>query len=142
MTEVEVIELLQELHRLGLANEPKNHEELVYSWLMFFKDDDPEVINKACYMYVRLDGNHFWPAPGDIEKKKTKAAWLVEIDREKRRSEAVGASQKIESEHTNFPYQRGLQSPTAPVLQIRPKTTCEICGLCEEQDHDKCPCDF
>lgn len=138
MTEVEVVELLQELHRWGLANEPKNYDEIAYSWFMCFKDDDPEVIYKACYMYVKLDGNQFWPAPGAIDKKKTRAAWLVEIDREKRRSEAVGASKKIESEHTNSPY----QPPTAPVVHIRPKTTCEICGLCEEQDQDKCPCDF
>ena len=80
MTELEVVELLQELKGAGLANEPKDPEATVKIWLDFFGGDDFRVIGKAVGMHLKK--SHYWPAPADVEKLKTKARWLVEMEDE------------------------------------------------------------
>ena len=82
MTEDEVTKVLGDLHMLHLANEPKNIDDLIYSWLAFFREDDARVIAKACYIYTKIKKNRFWPTPGDIEDLKRRAQWLVEMEDE------------------------------------------------------------
>lgn len=141
MTESEVIKVLADLHTLHLANEPKNVNDLVYTWLAFFHDDDVRIINKACYIYTKIKKNRFWPTPGDIEDLKLRASWLVEMD-DNKAAEALGGDnntiKKLNTEsHT---------PPTAPALLIKPTpdtgTFCDICELCDIRDQAHCPCDF
>lgn len=80
MTELEVVELLQELKGAGLANEPKDPEATVKIWLDFFGGDDFRVIGKAVGLHLKK--SHFWPTPGDIEDLKKRAQWLVEMEDE------------------------------------------------------------
>ena len=81
MTELEVVELLQELKGAGLANEPKDPEATVKIWLDFFGGDDFRVIGKAVGLHLKK--SHFWPTPGDIEDLKKRAQWLNEMGEEK-----------------------------------------------------------
>ena len=80
MTENEVTKVLGDLHMLHLVNEPGNIDDLIYSWLAFFSQDDARIISKACYIYTKLQKNRFWPTPGDIEALKTRAGWLLEME--------------------------------------------------------------
>lgn len=82
MTRTEVITLLSNLHKAGLANEPKDNKGLVESWSACFADDDPRIIYKACYIYIKIRHNRFFPSSGDIEALKLRATWLVEMDEE------------------------------------------------------------
>lgn len=82
MTEDEVTKVLGDLHMLHLVNEPNNIDDLIYSWLAFFRDDDARVIAKACYIYTKIKKNRFWPIPGDTEDLKKRAQWLVEMEDE------------------------------------------------------------
>lgn len=145
MTEDEVTKVLGDLHMLHLANEPKNIDDLIYSWLAFFREDDARVIAKACYIYTKIKKKRFWPTPGDIEDLKLRASWLVEMDDEQLRNQqrnAIGGDnntiKKLNTEsHT---------PPTAPALLIKPTpdtgTFCDICELCDIRDQAHCPCDF
>ena len=141
MTEDEVTKVLGDLHMLHLVNEPKNIDDLIYSWLAFFREDDARVIAKACYIYTKIKKNRFWPTPGDIEDLKLRASWLVEMD-DNKAAEALGGDnntiKKLNTEsHT---------PPTAPALLIKPTpdtgTFCDICELCDIRDQAQCPCDF
>lgn len=85
MTEDEVTKVLGDLHTLHLVNEPNNSDDLIYSWLAFFSQDDARVIAKACYIYTKMKKNRFWPAPTDIEDLKDRAKMLVEMDDEEQR---------------------------------------------------------
>ena len=128
MTEQEVIKLLGDLHRLGLANEPKNHDDLVYAWLAFFGNDEARVINKACYIYTKIRKNHFWPAPGDIEALKKRAQWLVEMDdEEQKKLNALGGART----HTNLINKQSnhkTQPPRAPARRIKQRDICSFSG--------------
>lgn len=145
MTEDEVTKVLGDLHMLHLANEPKNIDDLIYSWLAFFREDDARVIAKACYIYTKIKKNHFWPAPTDIEALKMRAQWLIEIeDRElmNTRLNALGGART----HTNLIKQSNhkTQPPRAPAINIadQVQSFCDLCGLCDERDQANCPCDF
>lgn len=138
MTESEVIKVLADLHTLHLVNEPKDVNDLVYTWLAFFHEDDARVITKACYIYTKMRKNKFWPTPGDIEDLKLRASWLVEMD-EKEAAEALGGSPyKITAPDISIP------PPSAPAISIaeQAQSFCNLCGLCDEKDQDKCPFDF
>lgn len=134
--------LIEELKACGLIGLPDDFEQELHDWYRIFNSISADQIRTAINRYLKY--SNIWPStiqlsmllPTVEEQKKLNALNIP--GKLIRRSEAVGASKKIESEHTNYPY----QPPTAPVVQIRTKTTCEICGLCEEQDQDKCPCDF
>lgn len=80
MTDTEIKLILQELHGAGLVNEPKDPKSTIKIWLDFFGGDDFRVIGKAVGMHLKK--SHFWPAPADLEKLKTKARWLVEMEDE------------------------------------------------------------
>ena len=80
MTDTEIKLILQELHGAGLANEPKDPAATIKIWLDFFGGDDFRVIGKATGMHLKK--SHYWPTPADIEKLKTKARWLVEMEDE------------------------------------------------------------
>lgn len=138
MTESEVIKVLADLHTLHLVNEPKNVNDLVYTWLAFFHNDDAKVINKACYIYTKIKKNRFWPTPGDIEELKKRAAWLVEMD-DNKEAEALGGSTYIPNSTNPIHL-----PPRAPAISIAEKaeTFCDLCGLCDEKDQDRCPFDF
>lgn len=82
MTELEVVELLQELKGAGLANEPKDPEATVKIWLDFFGGDDFRIIGKAVGLHLKK--SHFWPTPGDIEDLKIRAQYLIDMEDEKR----------------------------------------------------------
>lgn len=139
MTEDEVTKVLGDLHMLHLANEPKNIDDLIYSWLAFFREDDARVIAKACYIYTKIKKNHFWPAPTDIEALKMRAQWLIEIeDRElmNTRLNALGGART----HTNLIKQSNhkTQPPRAPAIQIKEKR-CELhSGSCVMMFSDMC----
>lgn len=138
MTESEVIKVLADLHTLHLVNEPKDVNDLVYTWLAFFHDDDARIINKACYIYTKIKKKRFWPTPGDIEELKTRAAWLVEMDSLKE-AEALGGAA--------YPHNRINQShfpPRAPAINIaeQAQSFCDLCGLCDIRDQSLCPIDF
>lgn len=85
MTEDEVTKVLGDLHMLHLVNEPNNIDDLIYSWLAFFREDDARVIAKACYIYTKVKKNHFWSTPTDIDALKLRASWLVEMEAEEQR---------------------------------------------------------
>lgn len=145
MTEDEVTKVLGDLHMLHLVNEPKNIDDLIYSWLAFFREDNARVIAKACYIYTKIKKNHFWPAPTDIEALKVRAQWLIEIeDRElmNTRLNALGGART----HTNLIKQSNhkTQPPRAPAINIadQAQSFCDLCGLCDERDQANCPCDF
>lgn len=80
MTDTEIKLILQELHGAGLVNEPKDPKSTIKIWLDFFGGDDFRVIGKAVGMHLKK--SHYWPAPADVEKLKTKARWLVEMEDE------------------------------------------------------------
>lgn len=138
MTESEVIKVLADLHTLHLVNEPKDVNDLVYTWLAFFHNDDAKVINKACYIYTKIKKKRFWPTPGDIEELKVRAAWLVEMD-DSKEAEALGGS-------TYIPYSTDQSHlpPRAPAINIaeQAESFCELCGLCDSRDQSLCPLDF
>lgn len=140
MTESEVIKVLADLHTLHLVNEPKNVNDLVYTWLAFFHEDDARVIAKACYIYTKLRKNRFWPTPGDIEDLKQRAVWLLEID-DRNEAEALGGSK---NKITAPDIDKSLSPPSAPAISIAEKaeTFCDLCGLCDEKDQNSCPFDF
>ncbi len=140
MTEAEVTKVLGDLHTLHLVNEPNNIDDLIYTWLAFFHDDDARIINKACYIYTKLRKNKFWPTPGDIEDLKQRAVWLLEID-DREEAEALGGANN--NKLTIKQSTPGLP-PSAPAISIAEKaeTFCDLCGLCDEKDQDRCPFDF
>lgn len=140
MTEAEVTKVLGDLHMLHLVNEPNNIDDLIYTWLAFFHEDDARVIAKACYIYTKLRKNKFWPTPGDIEDLKLRASWLVEMEDE-REAEALGGANN--NKLTIKQSTPGLP-PSAPAISIAEKaeTFCDLCGLCDEKDQDRCPFDF
>lgn len=98
MTEDEVTKVLGDLHMLHLANEPKNIDDLIYSWLAFFREDDARVIAKACYIYTKIKKHRFWPTPGDIEEFKTRAQYIIDMDDE-RREKLTGLSAILSGLH-------------------------------------------
>lgn len=138
MTREETIKVLGDLHCLGLANEPKNHDDLVYSWMAFFHQDDFRVINKACYIYTKIKGNKFFPTPGDIESLKQRAKWLVEME-DNKEAEALGGST-----YNLTPDIKAHKPPSAPAISIadQAQSFCDLCGLCDIRDQEQCPCDF
>lgn len=139
MTESEVIKVLADLHTLHLVNEPKDVNDLVYTWLAFFHDDDARIINKACYIYTKIKKKKFWPTPGDIEELKTRAAWLVEMD-DNKEAEALGG----DIYNLTPDIIKAHKPPSAPAISIaeQAQSFCDLCGLCDEQDQTKCPMDF
>ena len=144
MTEDEVTKVLGDLHMLHLANEPKNIDDLIYSWLAFFREDDARVITKACYIYTKIKKNHFWPAPTDIEALKMRAQWLVEMDdEEQKKLNALGGET-----HTNKKLikQSTMQPPRAPAIRIESRKCALHTGdcillddLCDGPVDGKCP---
>lgn len=88
MTRTEVITLLSKLHKVGLANEPKDNKGLVESWLDCFSYDDPHVVYKACYIYIKIKHNKFFPTPQDIDALLPRAKMLCEMDEDKRREDS------------------------------------------------------
>lgn len=137
MTEDEVTKVLGDLHMLHLANEPKNIDDLIYSWLAFFREDDARVIAKACYIYTKIKKKRFWPTPGDIENLKQRAHWLIEIDdEEQKKLNALGGART----NTNLIKQSNhkTQPPRAPAIQIKEKR-CELhSGSCVMMFSDMC----
>ena len=97
MTRQEVITLLSKLHKTGLANEPKDNKGLVESWSECFAADDSRVVYKACYIYIKIKHNKFFPTPQDIDALMTRARWLVELDNNKSNDVAgnIGSSVKL-----------------------------------------------
>lgn len=140
MTEDEVTKVLGDLHVLHLVNEPNNSDDLIYSWLAFFSQDDARVIAKACYIYTKIEKNRFWPTPTDIEDRKTRAVWLVEMDDE-REAEALGGT--YNNKLTIKQSTPGLP-PSAPAISIaeQAQSFCDLCGLCDIRDQSRCPMDF
>ena len=138
MTESEVIKVLADLHTLHLVNEPKAMNDLVYTWLAFFHDDDARIINKACYIYTKIKKKRFWPTPGDIEELKKRAAWLVEMD-DNKEAEALGGSTYIPNSTNPIHL-----PPRAPAINIaeQAQSFCNLCGLCDIRDQSQCPIDF
>lgn len=138
MTESEVIKVLSDLHMLHLANEPKNVNDLVYTWLAFFHNDDAKVITKACYIYTKIRKSRFWPSPGDIEDLKERAVWLVEMDDNKEAEALGGAAYNL------TPDNKAHKPPSAPAISIaeQAESFCELCGLCDIRDQSQCPMDF
>lgn len=156
MTEDEVTKVLGDLHMLHLANEPKNIDDLIYSWLAFFREDDARVIAKACYIYTKIKKNHFWPAPGDIEALKMRAQWLIEMEddideqmsllKEKQKKlNALGGART----NSNLIKQSNpkTQPPRTPAIQIEEKH-CELhsescvmmfSDICDGPQDGKCP---
>lgn len=140
MTESEVIKVLADLHTLHLVNEPKDVNDLVYTWLAFFHEDDARVIAKACYIYTKIRKNRFWPTPGDIEDLKLRASWLVEMDDNKAAEALGGSPYKITAPDID----QSLSPPSAPAISIAElaQSFCDLCGLCEVRDQSQCPMDF
>lgn len=138
MTEDEVTKVLGDLHMLHLVNEPKNSDDLIYSWLAFFREDDARVIAKACYIYTKIKKNRFWPTPTDIEDLKLRASWLVEMD-DNKEAEALGGTA-----YNLTPDSKAHKPPSAPAINIaeQAQSFCDLCGLCDVQDQSKCPMDF
>lgn len=146
MTEDEVTKVLGDLHMLHLANEPKNIDDLIYSWLAFFREDDARVIVKACYIYTKIKKNHFWPAPTDIEALKQRAQWLIEMEDETKLNALGGArthTNLINKQSTNHK----TQPPRAPAIKIEEKR-CELhsgscvmmfSDMCDGPEEGKCP---
>lgn len=141
MTEDEVTKVLGDLHMLHLVNEPNNIDDLIYSWLAFFGQDDARIINKACYIYTKIRKNRYWPTPGDIEDLKLRAQWLVEIeDEDKKKLNALGGETHTYPQSMN----QSTLPPRAPAINIAEKAQdfCQLCGLCEIRDQSKCPFDY
>lgn len=138
MTEDEVTKVLGDLHMLHLANEPKNIDDLIYSWLAFFREDDVRVIAKACYIYTKIKKNRFWPTPGDIEDLKLRASWLVEMDDNKAAEALGGSPYRITAPDISIP------PPSAPAISIAElaQSFCDLCGLCDVRDQSQCPFDY
>ena len=138
MTEDEVTKVLGDLHTLHLVNEPNNIDDLIYSWLAFFSQDDARVIAKACYIYTKIRKNRFWPSPGDIEELKLRASWLVEMD-DNKEAEALGGTA-----YTPNRIKQSHLPPRAPAIRIaeQAQSFCDLCGLCDIRDQSRCPIDF
>lgn len=139
MTESEVIKVLADLHTLHLVNEPKDVNDLVYTWLAFFHEDDARVIAKACYIYTKMRKNKFWPTPGDIEELKTRASWLVEMDDNEAAEALGGPPYKITAPDIDQ-----FSPPSAPAISIADHRVyfCDMCGLCDVRDQSQCPFDY
>lgn len=142
MTEDEVTKVLGDLHMLHLVNEPKNTDDLIYSWLAFFGQDDARVIAKACYIYTKIKKKRFWPTPTDIEDLKLRASWLVEMEDEQleqqKKLNALGGARThsylLNKQSTN----QKTQPPRAPAIKIKEKR-CELhSGSCVMMSSDMC----
>lgn len=94
MTPEQITKLLSDLHDEHLANEPTDIESQLRSWFMYFKDDDPRLIYKACYIYIRIKRNKFYPHPSEIEQLKKRAGWLLQIDDQKQEHKKLEAKEK------------------------------------------------
>lgn len=94
MTPEQITKLLSDLHDEHLANEPTDIESQLRSWFMYFKDDDPRLIYKACYIYIRIKRNKFYPHPSEIEQLKGRAKWLLEIEDQEKERKKLEAKQK------------------------------------------------
>lgn len=138
MTEDEVTKVLGDLHMLHLVNEPKNIDDLIYSWHAFFHWYDARVIAKACYIYTKIKKKRFWPTPTDIEELKTRAAWLVEMEDE-HEAEAIGGAA-----YNLTPDSKAHKPPSAPAINIADHRVyfCDLCGLCDSKDQSQCPFDY
>lgn len=128
MTRQETATLLSELHKAGLANEPKDSKGLLDSWAMCFADDEYRVILKACYIYVKIRHNRFFPTPSEIEALKQRAIWLLEIDdreaEEKRRRTLTTEKKYIPGGEEHCPMV---------------KTCFLYLDLCDGPENNKCP---
>ena len=129
MTRQEVIILLNNLHKAGLANEPKDNKGLVESWSECFMDDEPRIIYKACYIYIKIRHNRYFPTPSDIEALKTRAKWLVEIDEEKAKEDEV---RKISTDVK-------LIDPGGEKCPLHTGTCILYHDLCNGPENNKCP---
>lgn len=123
---------------LHLANEPKNIDDLIYSWLAFFNQDDARVIAKACYIYTKIKKKRFWPTPTDIEDLKQRAQWLIEMDdEEQKKLNALGGA-RTNSNLIKQSSNPKTQPPRAPAIQIEEKR-CELhSGSCVMMFSDMC----
>ena len=111
MTDTEIKLILQELHGAGLVNEPKDPKSTFKIWLDFFGGDDFRVIGKAVGMHLKK--SHYWPAPADAEKLKTKARWLVEME-----DEEHGMKHQL-SEVISELYEFNLSGrPSDPIVEV------------------------
>ena len=157
MTEDEVTKVLGDLHMLHLANEPKNIDDLIYSWLAFFREDDARVIAKACYIYTKIKKKRFWPTPTDIEALKVRAQWLIEmedetkqlmvlLEKQQKKLNALGGA-RTNSNLIKQSSNPKTQPPRAPAIQIEEKR-CELhsgscvmmfSDVCDGPQDGKCP---
>ena len=118
MTEIEIMNIFEELYGAGLGNAPKDPAAAVKVWMDFFGGDDARVIGKA--VGIHLKKCQFWPTPADIEKLKERAEWISEVEQQRFR----------EME------QLKLESPKAPEIKI--DVFCTGSAVCPYFDMDVC----
>lgn len=94
MTPEQITKLLSDLHDEHLVNEPTDIESQLRNWFMYFKDDEAKLIYKACYIYLRIKHNKFYPHPSEIDQLKKRAVWLLEIEDRERERKKLEAKQK------------------------------------------------
>lgn len=128
MTPQEVTSLLSDLHDEGLINEPTDIESQLKTWFLYFKNDEARVIYKACYIYIHIRHNKFFPHPSQIEELKQRAIWLLEIDdreaEEKRRRTLTTEKKYIPGGEEHCPMV---------------KTCFLYLDLCDGPENNKCP---
>ena len=124
MTRKEIIELLQVLRSAYPTAKITDPAGIVNLWEMQFGDCDTEEIYQAARHH--MTGCKFFPTIADIRRSITKGKILY-------------GSEVQEQNNANLV----ANTPTAPKIKIPADITfCDLCGLCDIQNQEYCPCDI
>ena len=124
--------VVRELHECNLIGEPENLAEEVNTWYRWFNSNSIEQVRTAVIRYLEL--SQVWPEPSQI-------SYFLPTVEEQKKLNALGGDHnsklRIKQSTPGLP-------PRAPTISIAKKaeTFCDLCGLCDEKDQDKCPFDF
>lgn len=121
MTREEIIMLLKYIRNQYPEKKNINAKEMVDSWEAEFSSYPADVIYKAARHHINT--SVYFPKIPDIKKSINKGQMLYGED-------------QIEQQPV-------IEPPQAPKKLIPVTVTfCDMCGLCDIKDQDKCPCDI
>ena len=138
MTELEIMNIFEELYGAGLGNAPKDPAAAVKVWLDFFGGDDALVIGKAVGLHLRK--SEFWPTPRDIIKIKERAEWLSEVEqqkfREAQQQKLIQQTQQAERDDLISLLTGEQEPPKAPAVKL--EVYCTGAAVCPYYEMDVC----
>ena len=124
MTRKEIIELLRFIRAAYPNTKITDAAGMVNAWELAFAEYDASVIYKAARHHMNT--SKWFPTVPDIRKAISKGQMLYGEDQPTQNNANLVAN-----------------TPTAPKIKIPADITfCDLCGLCDIQNQDFCPCDI